>query len=123
MHVFHIRGFSGLLLLLLAVISTLALAVLLPAAFMMVFWNAVVYEAFQGPELNLYQGFLLWGALAVAIKVLLKPEIKFQFQNIPNTPKTDKSKGITATQTAEATEEEPAQVIEDSAPPTLDKQN
>ena len=66
MHVFHIKGFPGLLLVGLAVICTALLVFVLPSAFMMVLWNATVFEGLSGPEINLSQGFLLWLAVAVA---------------------------------------------------------
>lgn len=87
MHVFHIKGFSGVLVFLLAFVSVLALFLLLPATFMMVLWNALVFEGLKGPEFDLYQGFLLWGILLVLIKLIFKPEIQFQFQkHDPSTP-------------------------------------
>ena len=89
MHVFHIRGLSSFFLLLLAIIATLLVVLLLPASFMMVLWNALVYETFKGPEINLYQGFLLWGITLVALKLIFKPEIQLEFVKAP--PKNGKS--------------------------------
>jgi hypothetical protein len=79
MHVFHIRGLSSVLMLLLAIIGVVLLLLALPAAFMMVLWNAVVFEGFKGPEIDMYQGLLLWGMLLVALKLILKPEIQLEF--------------------------------------------
>lgn len=79
MHVFHIRGLSSVLLLLLAIVGAVLLLLALPATFMMVLWNALVFEAIKGPEINLYQGFLLWGMVLVALKLTLKPEIQLEF--------------------------------------------
>jgi len=83
MHVFQIRGFSGLMWLVLALVAAVALAVLLPASFMWVLWNAVVFEGFKGPEIGFGQGILLWGFMLVALKLILNPEIKLQFQRMP----------------------------------------
>jgi hypothetical protein len=79
MHVFHIRGLSSFFVLLLAIVATLMVFLLLPASFMMVLWNALVFETFKGPEINLYQGFLLWGVMLVALKLIFKPEIQLEF--------------------------------------------
>jgi hypothetical protein len=86
MHVFHIKGFSGILLLILAIVSAIALFLLLPATFMMVLWNALIFEGIKGPEINLYQGFLIWGIVLVMVKLVFKPEIQLQFQKHASTP-------------------------------------
>lgn len=83
MHVFQIRGLSGLLLIIGAALVATLLLLALPAGFMMVLWNALVYEGLKGPEIDLYQGILLWGAVMVALKLIFKPEIKLQFQSMP----------------------------------------
>lgn len=80
MRVFHIKGFQGLFLLLLAVLAVLAVVVALPASFMMVLWNALVFEGLRGPEIDFVQGLLLWGIVAIALKLIFKPEIQLQFQ-------------------------------------------
>jgi hypothetical protein len=81
MHVFHIKGFSGLVLLVLGVLAALAVFLLLPASFMMVLWNAVIFEGLKGPEVDLYQGFLMWGMVLMLIKILFNPEFNLQFQH------------------------------------------
>lgn len=86
MHVFHIKGFSGALMFILAVLSAVAILLLLPSAFMMVLWNALVYEGLKGPEINLYQGFLLWGMLLMAFKLIFRPEIRLQYVRQDSTP-------------------------------------
>jgi hypothetical protein len=91
MHVFHIKGFSGALLFVLALLATAAVVFLLPSSFMMVLWNTLVFEGFKGPEIDLYQGFLLWGMLLLTLKLVFRPEIQFQFLRPPapkskNTP-------------------------------------
>lgn len=84
MHVFHIKGLSSILLLLLAIVGAALILLALPASFMMVLWNATVFEAAHGPEIDLYQGFLLWGMVLVALKLILKPEIQLEFVKAPN---------------------------------------
>lgn len=84
MHVFHIRGFSGVLMVILAVISTVLLLMLLPASFLMVLWNALIFESAIGPEISIYQGFMLWGFIVVLLKLIFNPQIKFEFQSMPN---------------------------------------
>ena len=106
MHVFHIRGLSGILMVLLLVLAALAVLVALPSSFMMVLWNAVIFEGAHGPEINLLQGFLLWGFVAVMIKMIFKPEIKLQFQQVRPTGKTEKPDALKSQ--AEPTAETPA---------------
>lgn len=117
MHVFHIRGFSGILMVLFVVVSALAVLVALPSAFMMVLWNALIFEGSKGPEISLLQGFLLWGFLAVMIKVIFKPEIKLQFQQVKPNAKAEKPEAMQS-KAAEATVEPAAQ----DAAPQLDNQ-
>ena len=81
MHVFQIKGIQGLLLLALGVIAALAVLLLVPSIFMMVLWNAVVFEGFKGPSIDLEQGFYLWGAIMLLLKVIFQPEIKLQMHN------------------------------------------
>lgn len=82
MHVFHIKGLPGLLLFGLALICTALLVFVLPSAFMMVLWNATVFEGLSGPEISLAQGFILWLATVILFKLIFKPEIQFQFKNV-----------------------------------------
>ena len=115
MHVFHVRGFSGVLMLALAVISAVLLLLLLPASFMMVLWNALVFESFQGPEIDLFQGFLLWGFIVVLLKLIFKPQIKFEFQTIANNDKKDKPLAKTTTPEKAPETKTPASVVEEPA--------
>jgi len=117
MHVFHIRGFSGILLLLLAMLAAITLLLVLPSAFMMVLWNALVFEGFKGVEIDIYQGFLLWGFIVVMIKLIFKPEIQLQFQNGKTIGKGGKSD--TTALKNDAAEETPAE----ETPTKLDQQN
>ncbi len=83
MHVFHIKGFSGITVFALAILLALSVVLLLPATFMMVLWNAFVYELFKGPEINVWQGFLIWGITLIVIKLVFNPEIALKFQRDP----------------------------------------
>jgi len=78
MHVFQIKGLSGLIILALALISGVLIILALPSVFMMVLWNALIFEGFRGPEINLYQGFLLWGLMLICLKLIFKPEVHMQ---------------------------------------------
>lgn len=82
MQVFQIKGLSGLIVFILAVLGLLALLMLLPSAFLMVFWNAVVFEGFEGPQIGLFQGMLLWVATLILIKLVMNPQISFQFKKV-----------------------------------------
>jgi len=123
MHVFHIRGFSSILVLLLAVLAIVALLIALPASFLMVLWNAVIYEGFKGPEISFYQGALLWGAMAALIKLVFKPEIKFQIMSGSASKKGGKTEA-TAMKAADSKEKDGAEeAVPPESAPTLDKQN
>jgi hypothetical protein len=116
MHVFHIRGFSGILLLLLAILAAVTILLVLPSAFMMVLWNALVYEGFKGAEIDIYQGSLLWGVMVVLIKLIFKPEIQLQFQNAKSAGKDSKVDAVALKN--EVTEESSAE----ETPAKLDNQ-
>jgi hypothetical protein len=122
MHVFHIRGFSSLVILLLAIVMAIAILVALPASFMMVLWNALVYEGFKGPEINVYQGFLLWGAVALMLKVIFKPEIKIQIQQGGANKKSSKPDAIVMSTDASKKAAGEEASSQDAAPATLDNQ-
>lgn len=123
MHVFHIRGFSSLVILLLAIITAIAVLVALPASFLMVLWNALVYEGLKGPEINIYQGLLLWGAVAITLKVIFKPEIKIQIQQGGANKKSSKPDAIVMS--ADASNEAAAEDTNPTkeTPATLDNQH
>lgn len=78
MHVFQIKGLSGLIMLTLALISGLLIILALPSVFMMVLWNALIFEGLRGPEISLYQGFLLWGMMLICLKLIFQPEVHMQ---------------------------------------------
>lgn len=82
MHVFQIKGLSGLIMLALALISGVLIILALPSVFMMVLWNALIFEGLfeglKGSEINLYQGFLLWGLMLICLKLIFKPELHMQ---------------------------------------------
>jgi hypothetical protein len=77
--------------LLLAVVTAFIVFMALPTAFVMVLWNATLYESFRlSPEINLYQGFLLWCLFLILFKLIVNPEIQFQIQK----PSTDPAKKL-----------------------------
>lgn len=110
MHVFHIKGISGLLVLILAFVGLLALVTVAPAAYMMVLWNGIVYEGFHGPLIGLDQGFLLWGATLVLLKLILKPDIQVEFQNM----------GVFRRKENPPEEQPPVESIEEAATPMIE---
>ena len=115
MHVFHIRGFSGILMVLLALLAAVVLLLLLPASFMMVLWNAVVFEGFHGPEVDLYQGFLMWGIVMVLIKLVFRPELKLEFQRMPKPNKSAVKPTTLKAPNAEQSEEQVAPTVVEDA--------
>lgn len=86
MKVFEIKGIAGLLVFLGSVLLTLALVLIIPAAFMMVLWNAMVFELLGGPEIGLLQGMLLWVATAIVFKLVFNPQIEFEFKKMDHPP-------------------------------------
>lgn len=82
MHVFHIKGISGLMSFLVALLMMVVLAFVVPTSFMMVLWNALVFEGMNGPEIGMSQGFVLWMMVLVVFKLVFKPEIQLQLRNV-----------------------------------------
>lgn len=82
MRVFQIKGFSGFLMFFLAMLGVVSVFILLPTAFVMVFWNALVFETMRGPEINLGQAALLWAALLLTLYLVLKPQFSLQFKRV-----------------------------------------
>ncbi len=84
MQVFQIKGLTGALMFILALIGTLALVFLLPSSFLMVFWNATVFEGLNGPMISIGQALILWLAIMVLLKIIFKPEVQLQFYTAKN---------------------------------------
>ncbi len=82
MQVFQIKGIKGFLLLFVALVGLSALLFMVPSALMMVFWNALVFEGLRGPEINFLHGLLLWVACLLVLKLVLNPQVNFQFRQI-----------------------------------------
>ncbi len=93
MQLFQIKGFRGLAMFLLSMAALLCVFVLLPASFMMVLWNAVVLEGFHGPSIGMVQGALLWAATLIVLKLVLNPQISFEFKKVSNPKDIDKHLG------------------------------
>ncbi len=93
MHVFHIKGFSGFLMFLLATISAIVVLIGIPSAFMMVLWNAVVFEGFGGPEFNYVQGMLLFGLSFCTFMAIFRPEVQLEFKNAADPDIENRFKG------------------------------
>jgi hypothetical protein len=80
MHIFQLKGFKSYLAFLTAVLLLVASVLALPAFLMQITWNAIILETFNGPEISLIQGFLLWGIMLILFKLLFNPEINFEFK-------------------------------------------
>lgn len=89
MKMIEIKGFSGLMMLLFGTLMTVLLIVALPAAFMMTLWNAIIFEGFNGPEISLLQGLLLWLAALISFKLIANPEIVVEFQKMDDSGKNN----------------------------------
>ncbi|MBY0449589.1 MAG: hypothetical protein K2X01_03060 [Cyanobacteria bacterium] len=85
-HVFEIRGVTGFITLIVGAILAVACVTIVPAAVVMVFWNAFVFETFQGPEIQLHQGFLIWTLIVLLIKLFADPQIHFEFKQLSDLP-------------------------------------
>lgn len=83
MHMIEFKGVQGVFKFLGLLLAVLLLMVGLPSLFMMVLWNAIVFEAFGGPEIVFYQGIILWLATVVLLQILLQPEIELQVKKMP----------------------------------------
>lgn len=82
MCVFHIKGLSGLLVFIAALVAIAATLVVVPSAFMMLLWNALVYDGLRlGSTVGLYQGFLLWALALIVFKIVFQPTIQFQLKS------------------------------------------
>lgn len=90
MQVFEVKGFTGFVKLVAAIVGVLFVFIALPSLFLMVAWNAIVFEGFQGPLIDWYQGVLLWLIMAVAFKVIFNPEIHLEFKKIDDPKNLDK---------------------------------
>ena len=86
MQVYEIKGFTGLLSFILAVLALVVLLVIVPAFVMQVFWNAIVFEGLGGPAMSLLQGGLLWAECLILFKLVANPQISFQFKKVNDTP-------------------------------------
>jgi hypothetical protein len=78
MQAIEFKGFWGLLALLLIALLAVAFIVLVPSVLATVAWNALIFETFKGPEIDLLQGGLLWLALMLALYSVLQPEVVFE---------------------------------------------
>jgi len=82
MQVFHIKGFSGLVVLGLALLLMVLLLFGLPAFFMMTLWNATVFEVLKGPDISFLQGSILWLMALMMLWQIFRPQIEFQFRQV-----------------------------------------
>lgn len=77
---FQVQGWRGWLLFGVAVVGGLALMLLVPTAFWMVFWNAIVFEKMGGPEIGILPAFLLTLISGLAFYLVVRPTIDVRFQ-------------------------------------------
>lgn len=93
MQIYQIKGFKGALTFALAAIGVAILSVLLPSFLAQVFWNAIVFEGFNGPEIGLIQGALLWCISLILFKLIANPQVSFQFKKMNDPNDTDQHSG------------------------------
>lgn len=90
MKIFQIKGFSGLCAVVAAVIGVAAVAIALPTSFMLVLWNALIFEGLGGPEIGILQALLLWLATLIMLKLIFKPQFTLQFKKVVDPKEIEK---------------------------------
>ena len=83
MNVLKIRNLRDLLSFLFALMMLFSLFLVLPTLFCWVCWNALVYEGFNGPQIDWFQGGILWLIVMSLINLIFRPEIQFQMTKNP----------------------------------------
>jgi hypothetical protein len=91
MRVFHIKGVSGLFMFFLAILAVIGLVVLLPTSFIMVLWNATVFEGLYGPEIHMGHALLLWAAGMIMVFLVMRPQISFNFKKVTGPSDLDRT--------------------------------
>jgi hypothetical protein len=120
MQVFHFKGFSAILVVLLVLVAALAILVALPSAFMMVLWNALIFEAAKGPEISILQGALLWGFIALTIKAVFFPSLGLPFQLVQVGNKSEKTESTKTEDSEPSAAEIPVEPLLQEPPSQLD---
>jgi hypothetical protein len=77
---FKVEGFTGLFLVLAAVLLALFLVAVVPTLVLTALWNALVASTFNGPEIGLLQGALLWSIVALLLYAWHQPEIAIEMR-------------------------------------------
>jgi hypothetical protein len=113
MRIVHIRGLSGLVVMVAFGLLAVLAALLLPAAFVLVLWNAFVFEGMGGPEIALGQAVLLWSAVLALLNLIFQPQFSFEFKRISEFAVPGKAKSALDTAAAEvaSTETQAADVV------------
>jgi len=91
MQVYEVKGIAGLAKLGLAIAGLVGILFVLPSLFMMVLWNAVVFEGLNGPLIGFFQSVLLWLMFCVAFKLVFQPEIHLEFKKVTDPKDLDKN--------------------------------
>lgn len=68
-----IEGWKGWALFSTALLAAAGVVVALPSMLAMVVWNALVFETFGGPQIQFYQGVLLWLMALLTIQLVFRP--------------------------------------------------
>ncbi len=84
MKVIKINGFRGLLTALFIGICMFAGFVLFPAKVAMHLWNLYLVTLYNFPTIDMFQGILLWGIIAISYYILSKGSIPVSFQSVNN---------------------------------------
>ncbi|HSA06715.1 MAG TPA: hypothetical protein P5556_06015 [Candidatus Gastranaerophilales bacterium] len=79
--VFQLHGLSGLLLLGFTIAGLFCGFVLSPIWVIMIGWNELVSNIFNGPAINYYQASLLWIFLALCSYLILKNSISIKIHS------------------------------------------
>jgi hypothetical protein len=106
MQILLLKGFSGLLMIALLVVVVLTLVMALPSLFCLVFWNAIVFEGFRGPEINVTQAILLWAAILALLNWRFKPQFTLQFKRVKDPTELEQLAKLSKQATQQANRQE-----------------
>ncbi len=80
--ILKLQGFSGLLLLFVLMIGLFGGFIAFPVWALMMGWNELVGNVFNGPVINYIQASLLWLFIALSCYLVLKNSISIKFQQV-----------------------------------------
>jgi hypothetical protein len=83
MKIIQIEGIRGLITAVFMGVCLFAGFVIFPGEVAMHYWNKYLVDLCMFPQLNLFQGILLWGIIAVSYLILTKRNLALSLKNTP----------------------------------------